>query len=263
MSWRWELAQSDTEILVLGAEYWAGLPLPAFPSYLTEYPWDTLKWQRCLIPGPRDAGLSHTRSTRNSWCAPARCDWCRAPGSTAQPAEAPWAVVWVQLLTAFWKNTCAFPTLCNLLLKTQPSVACIFFLMSMLMNSWQISDSYFHSFTFTRGNIPPYFKKRKWRWTIFENLAPKCYAFHLTFPELFAGGRLESSLKPGPQLGCTKTFRIYSFYIIHLFRALLHFTITWSSQFSSQIGFGDKMLEQVREYYFKLNIFSIEWLWLL
>lgn len=138
-----------------------------------------------------------------------------------------------------------------------------FFLMSMLMNSWQISDSYFHSFTFTRGNIPLYFKKRKWRWTIFENLAPKCYAFHLTFPELFAGGRLESSLKPGPQLGSTKTFRIYSFYIIHLFRALLHFAITWSSQFSSQIGFGDKMLEQVREYYFKLNIFSIEWLWLL
>lgn len=109
---------------------------------------------------PRDAGLSHAGSMGTPGWASARCERCRAPGSAAQPAEAPRAAVYVRLLVAFGQNTRASPALCNLLPQTQPAVACIFLLRSMLMNSWQISDSYFHSFTFTDGNILAYFKKK-------------------------------------------------------------------------------------------------------
>ena len=94
------------------------------------------------------------------WCAPARREWCRAPGSPARPAEAPQAVVYVRLLIAFWQKGTCFPH--PLQPPPQNPAFCHlpFFSMSMLMNSWQISDSHFHSFAFTDGNILAYLKKK-------------------------------------------------------------------------------------------------------
>lgn len=146
------------------------------------------------------------------------------------------------------------PTLHNLLPKTQPSVTCIFFITSMLMNSWQISDSCFHSFTFADGNILAYLKKRSWRWTLFENLAQKMLCISFNISCIICKWKTWDQFKPGAQLGYSETFSMHSFYVLHLVRALLHFVITWSSQFSSQVGFWDKVLEQVREYYFKLEL---------
>lgn len=47
---------------MLGVGYLAGLPLGAFLSYVTAYPWDALKLQRCLISSPRDRDVSHAVS---------------------------------------------------------------------------------------------------------------------------------------------------------------------------------------------------------
>lgn len=145
-----------------------------------------------------ETGICHTLSPWEGRLGftPAGREWCRAPGSAAQPAEAYEFGLGAASHCLLAKYACfphslqpppQNPTFCHL----------HFFITSMLMNSWRISDSCFHSFTFADGNILAYLKKRSWRWTLFENLAQKCYAFHLTSPVLFTGGRLEISLNLG------------------------------------------------------------------
>lgn len=147
----------------------------------------------------RDRALSHAVSMGKLGCSPARREWCRAPGS-AETSQV-WSGCRFSLPSG---KICTIPhppppppqnpTFCHL----------YFFITTMLMNSWQISDSCFHSFTFADGNILAYLKKRSWRWTLSENLAQKSYAFHLTSPVLFAGGRLEIILNLGHSLAVLK-----------------------------------------------------------
>lgn len=73
-------------MLALGVGYLACMLLPAFPSYLTEYPWDVLKLQRCLIPGPRAGDLSRAGSAGTPGWAPADVSGAELP--------APWHSLW-------------------------------------------------------------------------------------------------------------------------------------------------------------------------
>lgn len=216
-----------------------------------------LKLQRCLISSPRDRDMSHAISMGRLGCSPARSEWCRAPGSAAQPAKHPEFGLGAA-------SHCLLAKYARFPHPPQPppqnSTFCHlhFFITSILMNSWQISDSCFHSFTFADGNILAYLKKKKLEVDTFWNFGTKmlCISFNISY--IICRWKTQDQFKPGAQLGYSETFSMHSFYVLHLVRALLHFVITWSYQFSSQMGFWDKIPEQdkipVREYYFKLEL---------
>lgn len=103
--------------------------------------------------------------------------------------------------------------------KTQPSVTCIFFITSMLMNSWQISDSCFHSFTFADGNILAYLKKKKLEVDTFWKLGMKmlCISFNIScIIIIVCRWKTQDQLKPRAQLGYSETFTIPLMFCIWL-----------------------------------------------
>lgn len=156
-------------------------------------------------------------------------------------------MIYLWLLITCWQEMCAFPAASSLPPQKLPLLH--FFLTSMLMNSWQISDLCFDSFTFPDGNILADLEKKKRRWTLFENLKLKRNIFHLT-SLLSAGGSLEISLKWRLQADYPENWKRSSFYPPHLLWALLYGAIIWSSLLSPQTGFGHKLLGQDREYCF-------------
>lgn len=138
--------------------YLTGVPLPTFPSYRPEYPWDILKPQRCLIPGPSDGALPHTASEGTQGCTPARSASSPSPRHNLRRTLSHGLCAASRCLLV--KYAC-FPHPLQPPPQNPAFCRLHFVIISMLMNSWQISDSYFHNFTFTDGNILAYLKKKE------------------------------------------------------------------------------------------------------
>lgn len=246
--------RADTELLVLGVGYLAGVPLWAFLSYFRNIPGTCWNCRGVWFLAPETV-ICHmlSLSMGRLGCSPARCEPCRVPGSAAQPAEASW--VWSRCSFSLPSGKiCTIPPPSTTSSQNPTFCHLHFFITSMLMNSWQISDPCFHSFTFADGNILAYLKKKKLEVDTFWKFGTKTLCISFNISCIICRWKTRDQFKPGAQLGYSETFRMHSFCVLHLVRALLHFVITWSSQFSSQMGFWDKTLEQVREYYFKLEL---------
>lgn len=233
------------------------VPIPAFLFSLTGYP---QHWN-CGNSWPQKCGYEtlwlHGKEIHAYWLLGTSVLASFPCGSTpVQKHLNPWSMASHCLLVT---NVC-FPR-CLIASSPEATFLLHFFLMSILMDSWQISDLCFHSFTFPGGRFG---KKKKTktnrRWTLFEYLKLKHNIFHLT-SLLSAGGSLEISLKWRPHPDYPETRKRSSFYPPHLFWALLHGAIICSSQLSPQTGFGDKLLGQDRKYCFMRCVLATECLW--